>query len=72
MAKRKAEEWTSDLRGKKRAITSSRIIGMGEGTVQVEAGVGRRGVAVWVDDPEMARFLAGMFERAAELLESEK
>ena len=72
MTKQRAEPWVSDLRGTKKDIKSSRIIGVGEGTVQVEAGMGNRGVAVWVDDPELARFLATMFERAAELLEQDK
>lgn len=65
----KAEEWISDLRGQKKEITSSRIMDVSEGIIQVEAGIGRRGVAIWVDDPKMARFLAMMLERAAEHLE---
>ena len=70
MAKKKAEEWISDLRGQKKEITSSRIMDVGEGVFQVEAGIGRRGVAIWVDGPKMARFLAMMLERAAEHLDA--
>lgn len=56
------------LRGGKLAITSSRLMSVGEGLIQVECGMGQNGFAVRLDKPDTAEFIAAMFQRAAESL----
>lgn len=61
----------SDLRGTKNNAQSSRVIGVEPGTLQLEVGFGNRGFAVWINDPETARFVADMFLHVAKRLEGD-
>lgn len=55
----------NELYGDPKKLTSSRIIGVGEGKFQVEAGRGRQGFSVRLDNSKMAKFIGDMFYRAA-------